>query len=44
MIKALVKEPDMERCLDWNRTRLEAGHVVSIHALRVQVPPVPLLL
>lgn len=34
----------MERCLNWYRTRLEAGHVVLIHALRVQVPPVPLLL
>lgn len=33
-----------ERCLNWYRTRLEAGHVVSIHALRVRVPPVPLLL
>ena len=39
--KALVKEPDVERCLNWYRTRLEAEHVVSIHALRVRVPPVP---
>ena len=26
--KALVKEPDVERCLNWYRTRLEAEYVV----------------
>ena len=36
-----MKEPDVERCLNWYRTRLEAEHVVKNHALRVQVPPVP---